>query len=881
MRDSISKALAVFDAARRAADAEAARLDARFEAAATGRVLLTAATPAGTALFGSGRVAAAPAASGRKAADGARSADRSDLKDADEEDDLLLLLEEGEGGEGEGSVAEAAHLAAALRAEAAGAMRAAGGSELCRRGLLPAGAWSRQVVFASRTHSQVAQFVRELRRTALRGPTRLVHVGSRRLLCVNEAVLRLGSDARMSDRCLQLRDRDRKAPAKPSAASGRGCAGGCPFAEPSAVDALATRLAGRAGGVDVEEAAAMGREMGACPYYAVRRALPVADVVALPYTSLVSASAREAVGLRLRGSVVVVDEAHNLAAAALAANSASLSGSALAHAAAQLDAYLRRYRARLRGRNIIMCSRLAALLRALHGLCQRAASADWPLCLGAAKQRASAPAEPRAAAAAEGGVRRSAQSPSASGVWLVRQSELWAAARVEHLDMPALLCWAEGSGLCRKLRGFVDAGAAAAAAADAAAARGAGKSRASAASSSTRPMPARLGAAPATAAHLDRLGAASAMQTVCGFLAACLAGGEEAGRVLVTAPRPPPAAATAPAAAPAQSRQERLASARLEREPWAASPGAGAVTIKFSLVSAAAAVRSLFSEPRSVLLAGGTMPPLRELRQQLFPAEPEGRVRTFQCGHVVGSEALCGAVLRCGPAGRPFDFSRRGRSGAAGDASLADLGEAVLRFAAATPGGVVVFFPSYAVEEKVVGLPGGLWRRGGGGSILSRLGRPVFREPRAGESVEALLERYAAACTAGAAVLFAVVGGKLSEGIDFKDALCRAVVVVGMPYPNLGDPELRERMAAADSAHGAGAGRELYESLCMQAVSQSVGRAVRHRGDWAAVVLADARYAQARVRAGLPAWLQPHVADFGSFAQAHEAVTRFLRRPRP
>ena len=172
---------------------------------------------------------------------------------------------------------------------------------------------------------------------------------------------------------------------------------------------------------------------------------------------------------------------------------------------------------------------------------------------------------------------------------------------------------------------------------------------------------------------------------------------------------------------------------------------------------------------------------------------------------------------------------------------------------------------------------------------------------------------------------------------------CRCVVVLGMPFPNPADPELRERMryldmqqhtphtpsmaaqedevqqrgvarpaadapepATAGSAAGTSAGREYYEDLCMKAVNQCVGRVIRHAGDWAAILLVDARWggracprpgpgpstafqsacdggrsAPSRVWDGplgkLPGWIQQSLDVSPSFGDAFARLHRFTR----
>lgn len=168
---------------------------------------------------------------------------------------------------------------------------------------------------------------------------------------------------------------------------------------------------------------------------------------------------------------------------------------------------------------------------------------------------------------------------------------------------------------------------------------------------------------------------------------------------------------------------------------------------------------------------------------------------------------------------------------------MEELGRMIINIATIVPHGLIVFFPSYAFLDQARQV----WQISG--VIEKRLGvrKKVFFEPREGLDTEVMLRGYAeAARGAGTnttnaadggsikgAILFAVVGGKVSEGLNFADELARAVVVVGLPFANLGSQELQERMrfvkerAASISASGKDAGLELYENMCMKVCGYS------------------------------------------------------------
>lgn len=80
--------------------------------------------------------------------------------------------------------------------------------------------------------------------------------------------------------------------------------------------------------------------------------------------------------------------------------------------------------------------------------------------------------------------------------------------------------------------------------------------------------------------------------------------------------------------------------------------------------------------------------------------------------------------------------------------------------------------------------------------------------------------------------MLAVMNGKLSEGINFSDALGRGVMVIGLPYPNIHDLEVKENLAAYTtmrleedpSLERKWIQSEFLENACMRVVNQSIGK---------------------------------------------------------
>ncbi|CAN0342778.1 unnamed protein product [Laminaria digitata] len=62
----------------------------------------------------------------------------------------------------------------------------------------------------------------------------------------------------------------------------------------------------------------------------------------------------------------------------------------------------------------------------------------------------------------------------------------------------------------------------------------------------------------------------------------------------------------------------------------------------------------------------------------------------------------------------------------------------------------------------------------------------------------------------------------------------------------------------------------------MRAVNQSIGRSIRHAGDYASILLVDERYHDEQVVRLLPGWIAERVARAAKFGECFVSLRKFF-----
>lgn len=312
-------------------------------------------------------------------------------------------------------------------------------------------------------------------------------------------------------------------------------------------------------------------------------------------------------------------------------------------------------------------------------------------------------------------------------------------------------------------------------------------------------------------------------------------------------------------------------------------------------LSAAVVFSSLAFEAHSVILASGTLSPMDSFAGELgvdFPIR-------LEANHVVNmrKQVFIGAILN-GPGNVDLISTYKNQQKFQYQDSMGFL---LLQYAQVIPGGILMFFPSYAL----MGILKARWQRTGIWDKLEKH-KQMFCEPRlGGKDFDALLDQYKAVIAEHSsahstpsgwvgsrsaddepnqtgAIFLAVYRGKVSEGIDFSDDNARAVLAVGIPFPNFKDLQVSLKREYQD--HKSRVNRKLvngswwYKLQAFRALNQALGRCIRHRRDYGAVILIDSRHRGNSHGNSLSKWMRPHVQEFRSSEDCNPLFAEFFQR---
>lgn len=277
-------------------------------------------------------------------------------------------------------------------------------------------------------------------------------------------------------------------------------------------------------------------------------------------------------------------------------------------------------------------------------------------------------------------------------------------------------------------------------------------------------------------------------------------------------------------------------------------------TIDLVCLTPAVGYKQLKSErPRSILLCSGTLNPMDKLAVE-FESEFPKQLTT---GHVIDSkEQLKALIIRSFDDGFPLNFSYGQRDD---DGLIHRLGEYIFKLAQVVPKGMVIFFPSYFLMETFIKG----WSAKG---IITKINniKKVFQEERAAKKFKDTFNNFSSSYRNGA-IMFAVCGGKMSEGINLTDEMARMVVIVGIPFPNSKDPKVEgkrnylNKISNASNKENSFNGTDWYKQTAIRSINQAIGRVIRHRYDYGAILLLDERYFERSYKEDISGWVAERI----------------------
>ncbi|XP_040568201.1 LOW QUALITY PROTEIN: regulator of telomere elongation helicase 1 homolog [Lepeophtheirus salmonis] len=262
---------------------------------------------------------------------------------------------------------------------------------------------------------------------------------------------------------------------------------------------------------------------------------------------------------------------------------------------------------------------------------------------------------------------------------------------------------------------------------------------------------------------------------------------------------------------------------------------------------------------RSIILTSGTLKPMDSFCSELLT---DFQVK-LQNNHIITNQQILVRVAPNGVDNSPLSSAYLTRSD---PKYLNSLGFSILKIFRSVPDGVLIFFPSYTVMNSCIEY----WQNTSSLWTAMQANKPIFIEPKEKGILPQVVDDYKASIRSSSGASFmAVMRGKVSEGIDFADKDARVVIITGIPFPNVKDSRIELKRKYLDLRRGLDptnlTGNDWYNLEAYRAINQAIGRVIRHKNDFGAILFLDRRFSGSNVKSQLSDWIQPGFAISDKF----------------
>ena len=261
------------------------------------------------------------------------------------------------------------------------------------------------------------------------------------------------------------------------------------------------------------------------------------------------------------------------------------------------------------------------------------------------------------------------------------------------------------------------------------------------------------------------------------------------------------------------------------------------LTMEVRNIDPADRLQELVSKHSATILISGTLSPVESYKKYYFGQMP---VKTISLENSFPKENRL--IL----ASRDITTAFSKRQNAENTKAITEY---IVAFAK-LPGNVAIYFPSYQLQSRFAE------------ACLSKIRtKRIFVEPReSDEATEALKEFISLPGQHKSGILFAVCGGKWSEGLDYRGDQLTAAMVIGLPLAPY-TPVRRMVNGYFKRKFGAEGEFIAYTLPAINKSMQALGRVLRTEKDRGVLILGDKRFLDDEIFGGLSPWMKDELRE--------------------